>query len=53
MKKIILSLLLITSFAVNAEDPLNPNSQWWNDDWWDNGQIQTPVNHNVKSIQTS
>ena len=53
MKKIILSLLLITSFAVNAEDPLNPNGQWWNDDWWDNGQIQTPVNHNVKSIQTS
>lgn len=54
MAKYSFTLLLLLFFsAVNAEDALNPNEQWWDKDWWENGKLTVPVNHNVKVIETS
>ena len=54
MKKLLFSLLLFFLFSfVNAEDALNPNSQWWDQDWWEEGKLTAPHNYNVKIIQTS
>ena len=52
-KKILgLSLFCFVSLAY-AEDALNPNAQWWDNDWWEEGRLSNPSNHKVKTIQTS
>lgn len=30
-----------------AQNPVGPNSWWWDSDWWDNGQIAEPSNYPV------
>lgn len=45
-------LLLVVSFA-NAEDELNPNAQWWDNNWWEEGTLNVPVNLPVKVTQTT
>lgn len=29
------------------ENPVGPKSWWWNDAWWEEGQIEAPGNHKV------
>ena len=53
MKFVLISLLLLASHNVIAEDPLNPNQQWWNEDWWENGKLRSPDNHDVIIQNTS
>jgi carboxymethylenebutenolidase len=31
------------------QNPVGPNSWWWDDAWWDDGQIPVPTNHKVKT----
>ena len=46
MAKYSFTLLLLLFFsAVNAEDALNPNEQWWDKDWWENGQLLNATNY--------
>jgi carboxymethylenebutenolidase len=54
MTKIFISVLLLLCFSVaTAEDALNPNKQWWDQDWWEQGILKAPANHKVKVVQTS
>lgn len=54
MKRTFISILLILCFSiVKAEDTLNPNIQWWDQDWWEEGILKVPANHKVKVVQTS
>ena len=31
------------------ENPVGPDSWWWNDAWWEEGQIPAPSNHSVET----
>lgn len=31
------------------ENPVGPNSWWWDNTWWEEGQIPQPANHRVES----
>lgn len=53
MKKIILCLMTLLSPLVMAEDALNPNNQWWDESWWEEGRLTIPVNHKVTIRNTS
>ncbi|MBT8448771.1 MAG: dienelactone hydrolase family protein [Gammaproteobacteria bacterium] len=54
MQKSLFSLLLLLCFSfVNAEDTLNPNMQWWDQDWWEEGKLSVAYNYRVKVIETS
>ncbi len=39
--------MTLLSAAALAEDPLNPNRQWWDQDWWEKGRLTVPINHEV------
>ncbi len=53
MKILILcSMTLVTASAL-AEDALNPNKQWWDESWWEEGRLTIPVNHEVAIRDTS
>lgn len=43
LTSILLLVISSTSYAAN-EYPW-----WWNSDWWEKGQLEVPVNHNVKT----
>ena len=32
-----------------ASNPVGPESWWWNEDWWGNGQIEPVTNHKLTS----
>lgn len=54
MFKLFLSLSLFFFVSSSyAEDALNPNDQWWDTDWWEEGRLSVPSNHQVKTIETS
>ena len=53
MKTFASVFLLLTSCLAVAEDPLNPNRQWWDEAWWSEGAIATPTNHAVRTRATS
>lgn len=57
MKKLLLALLL-TALPVPAalaaspgyapmQNPVGPDSWWWDTDWWERGRIPVPTNHPV------
>lgn len=48
MKYVVLAGLLLVSVITNAHEEKQDNSWWWNDAWWNEGQIETPVNHELK-----
>ncbi len=37
---------------VKTEYPQDKEKKWWNDDWWEKGQLPTPVNHEVEITET-
>ncbi len=39
--------MTLLSTSVLAEDALNPNRQWWDQNWWEEGRLTVPVNHKV------
>ena len=56
MKKIIILLIIpIFSFAgthpskpwIDINYPQDKHKLWWNDDWWNDGQLETPQNHEI------
>lgn len=54
MTKFTFSILLFFFFSfAQAEDSLNPNTQWWDDNWWEKGELTVPANHNIKVVKTS
>ena len=54
MTKFTFIILFLFLFSyVKAEDSLNPNDQWWDQDWWEMGELTVPANHEVKVIKTS
>ena len=48
MKYVVLTSLLLVSVAVSAHQEKQDNSWWWSDAWWNEGQIETPINHDLK-----
>lgn len=53
MKKILLASLLMLPLSLLAEDALNPNQQWWDSDWWQQGRLEAPQTHPVTVRTTS
>ena len=54
MSRLLFSLcILLFCSIVNAEDSLNPNAQWWDKEWWEEGRLTTAENYKVKVVQTS
>ena len=47
MLRIIFCLITLLYPLAKAEDTLNPNKQWWNEEWWEKGQLTVPVNNAV------
>ena len=47
MKKIVCSLLILCSTWLMADERLNPKQQWWDEAWWNDGQLAVPVTHPV------
>lgn len=48
MKYIVLASLLLVSVSASAHEEKQDNSWWWSNVWWNEGQIETPVNHKLK-----
>ena len=50
---LLISLLPLNSVLANHEPwsktefPQDKEKLWWDDDWWDNGQIKSPTNYDV------
>ncbi|MBT3010444.1 MAG: dienelactone hydrolase family protein [Candidatus Thiodiazotropha endolucinida] len=53
MSRIILCLIMFLCPLAKAEDPLNPNKQWWDEEWWEKGRLTIPVNNTVTIRHTS
>ncbi|MBW9272933.1 MAG: dienelactone hydrolase family protein [Candidatus Thiodiazotropha sp. (ex. Lucinisca nassula)] len=53
MSRIILCLITLLCPLAKAEDPLNPNKQWWDEEWWEKGRLTIPVNNTVTIRHTS
>ncbi|MCG8025313.1 MAG: dienelactone hydrolase family protein [Candidatus Thiodiazotropha endolucinida] len=53
MSRIILCLITFLCPLAKAEDPLNPNKQWWDEEWWEKGRLTIPVNNTVTIRHTS
>ncbi len=53
MNKNLLALLLLLPLNLQAEDSLNPNQQWWDNDWWQQGRLEAPQTHPVNIRSTS
>ena len=44
--------LFLSTIAAGAgyepmQNPVGPNSWWWDQDWWENGHIPAPSNHTI------
>ncbi|MEW8068858.1 MAG: dienelactone hydrolase family protein [Candidatus Thiodiazotropha sp.] len=53
MLRTILCLITFLCPLAKAEDPLNPNKQWWDEEWWEKGRLTIPVNNTVTIRHTS
>ena len=53
MTRAVLCLMTLLCQVAFAEDALNPNRQWWDDGWWENGRLAVPDNHPVTIRPTS
>ncbi|MET0005231.1 MAG: dienelactone hydrolase family protein [Candidatus Thiodiazotropha sp.] len=53
MSRIILCLITLLCPLAKAEDPLNPNKQWWDEEWWEKGRLTISVNNTVTIRHTS
>lgn len=49
-------LLALAAFGIQAapgysphENPIGQDAWWWDTDWWDEGRLETPANHAVKT----
>ncbi|MDH5354619.1 MAG: dienelactone hydrolase family protein, partial [Gammaproteobacteria bacterium] len=46
-------LIIFSNHPVFAHSPDTDNTWWWQDSWWDNGQIDVPANYSVDTSHTS
>jgi carboxymethylenebutenolidase len=55
MKRILYTLLLLSSNWLAAADRVNPIGQWWDESWWEDGQLAVPNNYpvTVRSVSYS
>ncbi len=50
---VVLILISIAANQVNAQSDGEDNSWWWDDQWWNDGLIETPENFAIESSWTS
>ena len=48
MKYVVFISVLMFSANVGAHEEKQDNSWWWSNAWWNEGQIEVPVNHELK-----
>lgn len=48
MKYVVVTCLLLVSVVSSAHEEKQDNTWWWSNAWWNEGQIEIPVNHDLK-----
>lgn len=52
-KALLLGMLLIGSGGLSAHEEAPDNSWWWDHDWWNQGELPVPTNHEVATEEVS